>query len=256
MLKKAKKQLFERLFIPYLGITVVAVVVVGLYGSYVAKQFYLEQTAEDLEARARLCAKEIADYLDRGETDAIDAHCKDWGNAIDTRITVILPTGEVLGDTDEDPQEMENHKSRPEIAEAIRSGLGQATRYSGTTKEDRMYLAVSARTNGVAAVVRTSIPVTAIDKTLKVVYEQIIIVALLATGVIGAVSFWIWLRISRSLHTMVAAADRFAQGDLAYRLPDSDSESEEISELAEAMNRMAEQLNERIQAARREQKPP
>lgn len=255
MLKKTKKQLFERLFIPYLGITVVAVVIVGLYGSYVAKQFYLEQTAEDLEARARLCAKEIAEYLERGEIDAIDAHCKDWGNAIDTRITVILPTGEVLGDTDEDPQEMDNHKSRPEIAEAIQSGLGQETRYSETTKEDRMYLAVSARNNGApAAVVRTSIPVTAIDKTLKVVYEQIIIVALLATGVIATVSFCIYLRISRSLHTLAAAADRFAQGDLQYRLPDS--ESEEISELAEAMNRMAEQLNERIQAARHQQKPP
>jgi two-component system phosphate regulon sensor histidine kinase PhoR len=246
-----RKRLLRRIFLPYLWITVTVVVVVGLYASYAMRHFYLDQTAEDLEARARLSAKEILKLLEQGETDAVDGVCKDWGKSINTRITAILPSGEVIGDTDEHPRHMENHNSRPEVQEALRGLVGRQTHYSKTLKEERMYVAVAAGGEGgsPAVVVRTSIPVTAIHQTMAVMHHKILVAGLAAMGAIVAVSLWISLRIARPLQQMKTAAQRFAQGDLEQPLPESGTE--ELDELAEALNRMAEQLDERLHSAER-----
>jgi len=194
------KSLLMRLFLPYLWITVVAVIAVGWYGSHVMRQFYLDRTAEDLEALARLCSMEMAKDLSGGESDAIKALCDRWGMTLNTRITVILPSGKVIGDSDEDPQLMDNHLQRPEIQEAFAGAVGRSTRYSTTLKEGRMYVAVAASGNGSpAAVVRTSIPVTAVNEELAKIQEKIIVTCLLATGLIACVSLWLSLRVARSL---------------------------------------------------------
>jgi len=197
-----------RLFLPYLWITVAAVIAIGWYGSHVMRQFYLDQTAEDLEARASLYAIEMAEALADGRTDVIDAQCKRWGKKINTRITVIVPSGEVIGDTDEDPHVMDNHRQRPEIQDALTGTVGRSTRYSTTLKEDRMYVAIAVPGDGSpAAVVRTSIPVTAVNDALAKIQEKIIVTGLLATGLIGCVSLWVSLRVSRSLPTIPSPAE-------------------------------------------------
>ena len=251
-----RRRLLHKLFLSYLWITIVAVIFGGLYGARMMRQFYLDQTEVDLEARTRLCSKQILALLAENKMDQIDALCKELGNSagINTRITVILPDGKVVGDTAEDPRHMDNHKDRPEIREAVDSerSLGSSMRYSNTTKEDRMYVAVALRQNGPpAAVVRTSIPLTAIQKTIAGLYQRIVLAGLLATGVIAAVSLWISRGISRPLEEMKAGAQRFARGELNHRLADSDSE--EIAALSAAMNEMASQLDDRIRAVTRQQ---
>ena len=62
--------------------------------------------------------------------------------AMRMRVTVILPSGEVLGDSDEDPRYMENHADRPEVQQASAVGLGRVTRFSTTVREEMMYVAV------------------------------------------------------------------------------------------------------------------
>jgi two-component system phosphate regulon sensor histidine kinase PhoR len=251
-----RKRLLYRLFLSYLWITIAAVVLGGLYGARVMRQFHRQQTEKDLEARAKLCSEQILALLDEKKTAEIDALCKELGNAagVDTRITVILPDGKVVGDTAEDPQHMDNHKGRPEIRQAVASerSLGSSIRYSHTTKEDRMYVAVALRRGGrLIAVVRTSIPLTAIQETIAGLYQRIVVAGLLAAAVIAGVSLWISRRISRPLEEMEAGAQRFARGDLGHRLPDSDCE--EIAALSTAMNEMASQLGERISAVTRQQ---
>ncbi len=77
------------------------------------------------------------------------------------------------------------------------------------------------------------------------------IAPVVATAAILWVSLWLSRRISRPLEEMTASAQRFASGDLEYRLPTSDTA--EISTLAEAMNQMAEELDERIRTISRQQ---
>lgn len=67
-------------------------------------------------------------------------------------------------------------------------------------------------------------------------------VAMIMVGFIS--SFWISLRVTTPLRRIKEAADQFSMGDFSHRLPPY--RSDEIGGLAEAMNRMAERLDNQL----------
>ena len=239
-----KKCLVRSLFLSYLWITLVAVIIVGIYGAHMARELYLQRTAEDLETRARLCRGLILDSLEK--EDGVDAICKQLGQDTGTRITVILPDGRVVGDTEADPAGMDNHKDRPEIRTAASGKVGHFIRPSPTLKEELMYVAIPLNRDGsLAAVVRTSIPVTAINQEVGAIRQKIVVVVIGVICLLAAVSLWLSTRISLPLRQMSEGAESFARGELDRRLPRASFE--EINTLAEAMERMAKQLGDRIE---------
>ena len=60
----------------------------------------------------------------------------------DVRITLIDPDGAVHYDSQADAEDMDNHENRPEIAEALRAGSGEAIRHSDTIGRNLFYYAV------------------------------------------------------------------------------------------------------------------
>ncbi len=58
------------------------------------------------------------------------------------RVTFIRNDGIVLGDSDGDPKEMDNHLDRAEVKEALATGTGRAIRASETVKQNMMYVAI------------------------------------------------------------------------------------------------------------------
>lgn len=66
---------------------------------------------------------------------------------VEGRLTLVDAVGNVLYDSYEDAAEMENHASRPEIAQAMADGSGSASRYS-TTYAKRTYYAAVRLDNG------------------------------------------------------------------------------------------------------------
>ncbi len=94
-------------------------------------------------------------------------------------------------------------------------------------------------------------PVTALTRTLGSVRDRVVIAALIGALAYAVISLLISRRMSRPLEAIKAGAERFAAGQLNHRLRIAGSE--EITAVAEAMNRMAEQLNERIQTVLRQQ---
>ena len=99
-----RQRLWRRLFLAYLWVPVVLLLSVGLYASHVVRELYQDRLTTDLEARARLCGKPIGDLLSQGQTARIDPLCKELGGMTGTRITVVLPSGRVIGDSAEDPR--------------------------------------------------------------------------------------------------------------------------------------------------------
>src|SRR4030043_529573 len=104
-----RKRLLWKLYPSYLVIILLSIVAGGIYVSTALKDFYLQKTGEDLEIRARLIEREVAATFGNESRKSLDELCKTLGRAATTRITLILPSGEVVGDSDEDPQGMENH---------------------------------------------------------------------------------------------------------------------------------------------------
>ena len=63
--------------------------------------------------------------------------CKELGEKAATRLTVILPDGKVVGDSEESPQNMDNHADRhEEIIEALAGDVGNSLRFSDTHQGD------------------------------------------------------------------------------------------------------------------------
>ena len=101
---KKRRRLLWRLFPSYLLITLISLLAVSWYASEAMRQFFLDQTATDLKARAALLEKQITSFLAPLDAEAIDSICKEAGRLSATRITVILPDGIVIGDSRETPR--------------------------------------------------------------------------------------------------------------------------------------------------------
>ena len=224
----------------------IALVAITWYASRSLQQFYLDIAQSDLEARAKLVESEVSRLIDAGDFAMLDETCKSLGWETGTRITVMLADGRVVGDTREDPGRMDNHGGRPEVMDALAAGFGSSVRYSATLRQRLMYVAIPLRTaGGENAVVRTAIPVMAIDETLRQIYRKIALGGLIVAVLAALISYIISRRISQPLEALTVTAQSFAQGDFDTRLPVGDSA--EIGALADAMNTMAERLDDRIQ---------
>jgi two-component system phosphate regulon sensor histidine kinase PhoR len=242
---KKRKKLVWRLFPSYLLITLLSLIAVSWYATSSLRKFYIEQTASDLKARAYLLEQQIGQYLEPLDPETVDALCKKAGKLASTRITIILPSGVVIGDSREEPRHMDNHATRPEIAQALKQGSGQSIRRSETLQQQMMYVAVALRENkALMAVIRTSLPVTSIFDELADIRIKISIGGLLIALMAAAISLIISRQYSRPLEKLKQGADRFARGELDHRLMPPDSE--ELAALADAMNQMARQLDNRI----------
>ncbi len=246
-----RKPLLWQLFPSYLLITVVSLVAVTWYAGHAWRKFYLDETAADLKARARLVEHQLPGGALEAAGPGINEICKRLGRLTATRLTVIGPSGKVLGDSDEDPARMENHADRPEFQEAMRGRVGIRDRYSHTLKKSMLYVAIPLQENGrVRGVVRASLPVHALDRALRGVYLQVILGGLVIACLAAVVSLMVARRLNRPLEEMKRGAARFARGDLGRQVPVPDTE--ELASLAEALNTMAAQLDDRIDAILRQ----
>jgi len=140
---------------------------------------------------------------------------------------------------------MENHSDRPEFKDALSKGEGITARYSPTLKQRMMYLAVPFAHEGeTVGVVRNSTPITAIDQQLSSVYGWIALAAVIVAILTIVIGFAAAKSFSSPLREMQRGAERFARGDLGFRLPVP--ATRELESLALALNHMATELHDRI----------
>jgi two-component system phosphate regulon sensor histidine kinase PhoR len=243
----ARKRLLWQLYPSYLLIILIGIIAVLWYASKSLRETYVERAAADLEIRARLLEKQVLAKLTSVSGKSVDSLCKELGKRGSTRITVILNSGKVIGDSEEDPGKMDNHANRPEVRGALGGSTGTSTRFSRTLQQNMMYVAVPLRVNGeIVGVLRTSIPLTAIGEVLRAIQFKIALAGLIVAVLAAVVSWVVSRRISKPLEKLKRGAELFARGDLESRLAVPDSE--ELGGLAEAMNHMASQLDNRIRA--------
>ncbi|MHB9110485.1 MAG: sensor histidine kinase [Armatimonadota bacterium] len=246
-----RRRLFWHLYLSYFGIIFLALLAITGVIWWSLRGFYRTQMQADLEARAQLAAGMVAEYISTNDLRAVDARCKAVGKNAATRLTVVLPSGQVIADTDHDSAAMENHKYRPEIRRALAGRPGMDVRNSETLHEAMMYVAVPVVEGGqVRGVVRAAIPMTAYNAALKLLYSHLALEIGIIAVLSALVSLVISRRISRPLEEARRTARRFAQGDLQRRLPASGTD--EIAGLTEAMNGMAAELDGRIRTVLRQ----
>ncbi|MDA8141433.1 MAG: ATP-binding protein [Desulfobacteraceae bacterium] len=245
-----RRPLLWQLYPAYLLLILAALLATGGYASHVMHEFHLTQVRQDLLNQAQLMVPRVQPLLGSSDTQAVDQFCKQTAVKVPTRITVILPDGRVLGDSETDPATMENHGHRPEIMAALAGRTGTAMRFSGTLGKRMMYLALPLEGPPVQGVVRVAVALTAVEQQLRTLQWHLGLGGLAVAVMAALLCLFISRRISWPLEAMRRSADAFAKGDLSHRL--ALPNTLELAGLAQAMNQMADELEQRIQSIMRQ----
>jgi two-component system phosphate regulon sensor histidine kinase PhoR len=238
-----KTNVFLKSFQGYVLITVLLAALVLLLSFSIIKDHYIDTLGDNLQHLGTALLLRTTPLIDEGRNDSLDIIAKELGSRINTRITVIAPDGTVLADSEEDPQKMDNHKWRPEIARALEGIAGRSVRYSRTVKQDMLYVAVPVHRDGkIIGVVRTSLFLDDINTLLNTLRNRLLI----ACAIIAAVSLLLAALFSRNLarpiRELVRASRRVAAGD--FNVAVLFKRKDELRDLADSFNDMVSQIKE------------
>jgi signal transduction histidine kinase len=219
-------------------ISVVVIIDNQLYSSIV------DQTTHDLAGEARLVAAEWRPDVDP------DSLADQAGLATGHRITLIDSTGHVVGDSEFDGpalQALENHATRPEVVAARQTGLGSIRRMSPSTGEEQLYVAVKAP-RGTA---RVSVTTKAVEEVFARARGGVLTAGFISFLLAGILAVLFSRSVSRPIVDLSNVARSLAAGERKRHPPLA--APGEVGDLADAVHRLAEQLEARISALAAEQ---
>lgn len=221
----------------------------------------LERQAEDRAyatalAEARLTARLVTEALEANQRDRLGGLVSEASADSRTRVSVVAADGQVLADSSlgaEALARLENHKDRPEIADALAGREGRARRLSTSVGEAMLYAAAPVLSGGrVLAVARVARPIADIEAETRRLRRAVAAAVLAAAALVGAVGMLTSLRFSRSLSEVVRGAREFAHGNLAARIVVD--RQDELGDLASHLNKMANELDARLSDTAEEKK--
>jgi two-component system phosphate regulon sensor histidine kinase PhoR len=161
------------------------------------------------------------------------------------RVTIIGSDGQVLAESQSDPQTMENHANRPEVREALASGSGRAIRRSVTVDRDLLYYAIRYDTaSGPPIVLRFALPIETVNEVLQSFRRSLWLSSFIILLVAGVGALQISRVFTDRVERLKDFSRRVAAGDFTA-IP-ADSSGDALDALGASMNRTAAQLDETI----------
>lgn len=235
-----RKQFIPSFIIVFLALFLFTIIVIGQLGKY---DYSL--TEQNLVRSANLVSAVLEPSLSAEDTTRVQDKVARLGEKSGVRITVIDKYGVVIGDSDKNPREMDNHSERPEIKEAINGRTGQSTRYSNTLQKELFYVAVPVigRGDNVDYVVRTSLPLSILQQTIAPIERRIIYVSLIIAIIAVVLLFALSKSLTNSLKSIINISEELAHGNLNVNIPISEQKGE-IPTISIALRQMAQRLNE------------
>jgi two-component system phosphate regulon sensor histidine kinase PhoR len=238
-----ERRLAWRLFVAYFLVTLAALVALGWYGSYILDEALASGLSRQLQTTAQLVSQQVGPLLD-GNDHLVRGAIDSASQANGSRLTIISPAGEVVADTHEDADRMDNHAGRPEVQAALAGEIHREDRYSNTLRERFVYVAVPVFHDGrVVAVVRAAVSRAESRRELRRYQGMLLGGLTVATLAVSLVGWRLARRQSRPFEEVADAAQRLAQGNETERLPTSDVQ--ELARLSDSLNQLAQELEDR-----------
>jgi two-component system phosphate regulon sensor histidine kinase PhoR len=242
-----RRHFFWRLFTAYLLILTVGVGAVAIFAAGRLRETRYDSEQRTLREKGRLVYAIIEDDLRANRTEIIQQKLHPFSDAIGCRLTIVAKDGRVIADTLADPLEMDNHRLRPELLQALEHEEGTSIRWSHTLQQELMYLANRIDEPNATYFVRLAIPMTVFNKSVHS-FDLGLFIAALAMVVVGGVVCW-FLALSQTepIAELAFSAQAMAAGDIERRNhPDS---AGEVGVLGRALNTLAESLSRTISQA-------
>ncbi|PXV68712.1 two-component system histidine kinase PnpS [Halanaerobium congolense] len=247
MLKWNKIGIKNRLSVIFI---VIQLLIIGLsfyYFSINHREFYLEQEKISLEHYSQLMLNNIEESEIKNFSPNLEEKAADWSDDSETRITIIAADGRVLADSHYEISEMDNHRNRPEVVQAVRSNdFGNEIRYSETIGEKMLYYAVPINSDGeIIGILRTARPLSFIRGVLVEDIKSYLFFFVILAFITIILGWRLTYSIVKPLETVTETAEKISEGDLTQRIPVRKYNSE-IEKLARMFNYMADELEDKV----------
>jgi two-component system, OmpR family, phosphate regulon sensor histidine kinase PhoR len=242
-----------RLTIPYALLVIVTMVGLSIYLISYVRGTYQDNLKQSLVSEAHLVADAVQPRLASGSDQAsLAQQTMIYAQRLGARVTVIDPTGNVLAESQANPQLMDNHLSRPEVQGALRGQDTSEIRYSDTLHMDMLYVAVPIQNSGkVVGIARLSVSLQSIEDNLSRIRQTVTLATLSAILLTVIVSALLSGYTIRPLQRLTEMAHGMTHGDFASTT--LTATHDEIGELNKAFTQMAIRLRDQIQALETEQ---
>ena len=209
------------------------------------KKSYIKQNKEHLFRLAKSVEIHIKKDSLIIRNSELQKKIRNLSENIDSRITIILKDGKVIIDSEKNPEQMENHKNRPEIIEAGKSGKGYRIRQSDTLQKKMMYLAIPVfENNEIIAFIRVSNFTDEVFILLNSIKKNIFLTAFLVIIFSFLISLILANRFTKPIKELVTASREVAKGNYNARV--FTDNRDETYELTTNFNFMAEKINHQI----------
>lgn len=241
-----RKSLITRFALPYIILTLIVMGGLSLAVSYSLRSTYTENLKTRLLGETRGLTADITRQLAKDASpQAMEEIATHDAQLLNSRVTIILADGTVIGESQTNPAEMENHLQRPEVQAALRGEEASATRISSTLGVPYLYTAVPVWKDGkVLGVARLSTPLTEVESSVwslnRAILAATAIATLLAIFLTFLIANWTTLpvrRLSRSVQNLSTIPEVRVTGL---------EETDEITRLNLAFHSMSTQLQSRI----------
>ena len=229
-----RSSVFFKLLGAFLAVIVAGTFVLSVEISREWRLSLTSQVEKSLQQETRLFALRV----ENDTSQPVQEVAKQVSEATGARATIIDRAGNVLADSEADPETMENHAQRPEFVAALKGSEGEASRTSKTLGIDFLYTAAPIK-NGA---VRLAYPLAAIKESSAGIQKSLIRGSLLALLIAVIVAAAAAVLIARRLQRILNFAERIAAGNLSARI-EVDS-ADEIARVAMALNTTAERLEQ------------
>ncbi|MBP8985416.1 MAG: PAS domain-containing protein [Syntrophobacterales bacterium] len=234
-----RSRLFYKVFATYLVVTVTSVFVVSLLVGREVKKSSTKSVEEELTACARVVdlsmGKDMETKVDR------------LASASRSRVTLIDALGNVIVDSERAAAGMENHLNRPEIQEARVKGKGSAVRFSSTVGVDMLYVAVPIKEGGY---VRLARPLYEVKQSIDNIYRSFFTAILLVIPLSLLAAFVFSYRLTSPIKAMEVFTEKLRRGEVSGSL--LVKTTDEVKQLADNINYLVAELQEKIRVANEE----
>ena len=230
-------------------------VIAGLLAARSLAEQELVQSGRALEVSTNLIAFDLRPLLAASAsmpaTARLQAIVRELSERAHARVTLVDGSGRVLADSavrDDDLAGIENHRTRPEIVQAIATGAGTDLRASHTTGDRTLYRAVrlsKAADRSTDLFLRLGLPMTALEQELSTLKRNLALAFGSAFLFAVALSIWLAGSLTKPLSDMASAARQLAAGNLDVHV--ETPARDEVGLLADTLNHMTEELRTKIE---------
>lgn len=230
-------------------------VIAGVLAARSLEEQELAQSGQALEVSTNLIAFDLRPLLTTSPTlpaiPQLQIIVRELSRRALARVTLVDANGQVLADSaveDRDLASIENHRTRPEIEQAIATGSGTDMRASHTTGDRTLYRAVRLNepdTTSSPLYLRLGLPMTTLEQELTKLKRNLTLAFGSAFLIAVGLSIWLARSLTKPLSDMATAARQLAGGNYSVRI--QTSSRDEVGLLAATLNHMTDELRSKIE---------